>query len=467
MTGNKISIPRILFAAPCSGSGKTTITCAFLEILRKRSISAVSFKCGPDYIDPMFHQYVLGVPSYNLDSFFLPSEQVRELFVQKASGSMAVIEGVMGYYDGVAGTSTWSSTYEIAGITQTPVILIVDGKTSSLSLAALVKGFMEYRPDCRIAGVILNRVSSMMEKRLRPCLEELGIRCFGLVPVDEAAKLESRHLGLTLPSQQKRLREKIGQLADLLEKTLDIDAICSLAQHAEPLCCEAKRRNEPFKAAFKRRIAIAWDEAFCFYYQENLDVLEAAGWTLDFFSPLHDKSLPGGISALLLGGGYPECYARELSENTAMLAEIRKAAHQGIRILAECGGFLYLHQSMEGMDGQIYPMTGVIDARAYRTGKLSRFGYVTLKAANCAMEKEWIRGHEFHYWDSSDPGQDMQAEKPLSSRGWPCIHRTKTMLAGFPHLYYPSNPGLIARFLDCEASGSGILDCEAGDSAEE
>lgn len=401
----------------------------------------------------MFHQYVLGIPGYNLDSFFLPSDQVRELFVQKASGSMAVIEGVMGYYDGVAGTSTWSSTYEIAGITQTPVILIVDGKTSSLSLAALVKGFLEYRPDSRIAGVILNRVSSMMEKRLRPCLEELGIRCFGSVPVDEAAKLESRHLGLTLPSEQKRLKEKIGKLADLLEKTLDIDAICSLAQSAEALCCENGRRNRQTAndmkgTALKRSIAVARDEAFCFYYQENLDVLKDDGWTLVFFSPIHDRHLPEGISALLLGGGYPECYARELSENTAMMAEIRQAAHQGIRILAECGGFLYLHQSMEGMDGQIYPMSGVIDARAYRTGKLSRFGYVTLKDDNCLKGEALIRGHEFHYWDSTEPGRDMRAEKPLSGREWPCIHRTKTMIAGFPHLYYPSHPELITRFLD-------------------
>lgn len=445
-------IPRILFAAPCSGSGKTTVVCGFLEILRRRGVEAASFKCGPDYIDPMFHQYVLGIPGCNLDSFFLPPERLRGLFVEKAAGRLAVIEGVMGYYDGVAGISTWASTYEIAGITETPVILIVDGKTSSLSLAALVKGFLEYRPDSRIGGVILNRVSPMMEKRLRPCLEELGIRCFGAVPVLEDAGLESRHLGLTLPKEQERLREKIGRIADGMEETVDVEGILGLARSAGKLAggYEWKPHATEKHPHLSRRIAVARDEAFCFYYQENLDILRSAGWTPVFFSPLHDSHLPDGISALLLGGGYPECYAKELSENTSMLTSIRDSAAAGLRIAAECGGFLYLHRTLEGMDGKAYPMAGLIDAAAYRTKKLSRFGYVTLTEHTSATEKPAIRAHEFHYWESTGPGTAMEAQKPMSGRTWACMHRTDTLLAGFPHLYYASQPSFILSFLEQE-----------------
>lgn len=486
-------VPRILFAAPGSGSGKTMITCGFLEILRRRGISPLSFKCGPDYIDPMFHQYVLGIPGCNLDSFFLSRNQVRNLFAEKTAfhplgenGRMAVIEGVMGYYDGVGGVSTWSSTYEIAGITNTPVVLIVDGKASSLSLAALVKGFLEYRADSRIQGVILNRTTPMMAKRLAPCFQELGIRCFGTVPVLKEAMFESRHLGLTLPAEQKRLREKICRIADVLEETLDVDELCSLAQSVGalpeiqpsekpapgsgavkkmmPESGAAKKTaafstksgtwNRTPEKAGKRRIGVARDEAFCFYYQENLDVLEAAGWIPCFFSPLHDEGLPDRISALLLGGGYPECYAKELSENTAMKQAVREAALADVRILAECGGFLYLHRTLEGMDGRRYPMAGLIDAEAYRTEKLSRFGYVTLRE-NCgeAADGGWIRGHEFHYWDSTDSGQGMRAEKPMSDRAWTCMHKRDGLLAGFPHLYYPSNPEFITGFLDGNVGG--------------
>ena len=182
-------LPRLLFAAPCSGSGKTVITCGILKILQRRKISCVSFKCGPDYIDPLFHQYVLGIPGYNLDSFFLSPKQVSDLFEEKVKGAdMAIFEGVMGYYDGVAGITTHASAYEIAQITKTPVILIVDGKKSSLSLAATVKGFLEYKPDSRICGVILNRTSPMMAERMRPCLEELGIRLYGTLPCCEEAE---------------------------------------------------------------------------------------------------------------------------------------------------------------------------------------------------------------------------------------------------------------------------------------
>lgn len=458
-------LPRLLFAAPSSGSGKTVITCGFLEILRRRNLSCASFKCGPDYIDPMFHQYILGICSYNLDSFFLSPEQVKNLFLKKtakANGktiNYAIMEGVMGFYDGIGGNTTHASTYEIARITDTPVVLVVDGKKSSLSLAAVVKGFLDYAQDSHICGVILNRTSSAMAERLKPHFEKLGVHVYGAIPVCSEADWESRHLGLTLPGEQEKLREKVRAWADRLEEYLDIDGLLKLADTApflektpeihpkETGGKTAKEESTPAKSRVKniRRIAIARDEAFCFYYQDNLDLLRRAGWELIPFSPLHDRRLPcAGISAILLGGGYPEVYAKELSENKSMLEELRIACRHGIKFLAECGGFLYLHEWLEGMDGISYPMTGLVPAKGFKSDKLSRFGYIRLFDA---QGKSTFRGHEFHYWDSTFPGQDWKAVKPLSSRQWDCMVVTEKMLAGFPHLYYGSNPEWILQYL--------------------
>ncbi len=446
-------LPRLLLAAPSSGSGKTVITCGILEILRRQKIACVSYKCGPDYIDPMFHQYVLGISGYNLDSFFLPPEKVRSLFEEKSQGAdMAVIEGVMGYYDGVAGISTHASAYEIGKITDTPAVLVVDGKQSSLSLAALVKGFLEYRPDSGIRGVILNRTSPAMAERLRPYLEESGVRLYGAVPVLKEAEWESRHLGLNIPEEQAKLREKVQALADRLEPCLDIEGLLKLAEEAPPVQKSIrKQKTSGFGVKELKRIAVARDEAFCFYYQENLEWLEENGWEIVPFSPLHDHNLPcAGISAILLGGGYPEIYAKDLSENLAMLKELRSAEKQGVKILAECGGFLYLHEMLEGTDGCFYPMAGLIEGKAYRTERLSRFGYIVLYDR---QGKRMARAHEFHYWDSTRPGKDLKAVKPLSSREWDCMIVTDQMIAGFPHLYYASGADWILRFLEGKTEG--------------
>lgn len=473
------SVPRILLAAPASGSGKTTVCCGLLELFRRRGMSLVSFKCGPDYIDPAFHSHVLGIRGYNLDSFFLDEREVDVLFRQKAAGAdLAVLEGVMGYYDGVAGVSTRASTYHIAAITDTPVILVVDGKKSSLSLAALVKGFLEYRPDSRIGGVILNRTGPAMEQRLRPYLEELGVACLGAVPECGEARLDSRHLGLVLPWEQNRLKEQTGRLADRLEGCLDVEGILELAGMAAG---EDREGGSSGKGAGKavgsrnRRMAVAMDEAFCFYYQENLEFLQDHGWEPVPFSPVHDQGLPEHVDGMLLGGGYPECYARELSENQAMLKAVRAAAAGGVKILAECGGFLYLHAGLEGMDGKRYPMAGLIPAEGFRAEKQTRFGYVALEqkgtgqgnparengavtekaapegkaqAPGKGLPRQVIRGHEFHYWDSTAPGEAMTAAKPLTGRTWPCMYVTRQMIAGFPHLYYPSGASWILDFLD-------------------
>ncbi len=461
------TLPRILFSAPCSGSGKTVVTCGVLELLNRRKISCVSFKCGPDYIDPMFHRYVLGVIGYNLDSFFLPPGEAARLFEEKTrKADMAVIEGAMGYYDGVAGITTRASAWEAAGLTNTPVILVVDGKKSSLSLLALVKGFLEYEKDSHIRGVILNRTSSMMAQRLRPLLEEMGVRFLGAIPQCEEADWESRYLGLTLPGEQERLREKVKALADRLESCLDMDGILELAGTAPPIVRQklSDPSRIPAAGATKtgqtpetgaetvsgvkeiRRIAVARDEAFCFYYEENLELLRKLGWELVFFSPLHDENLPcPGLTAILFGGGYPELYARELSENQSMLEAVRTAGRHRVKILAECGGFLYLHETLEGADGLSYPMAGIIRAKGYRTDKLSRFGYISLLDSH---GNQVARAHEFHYWDSTLPGMDLKAVKPFSTRSWNCMYVTHELIAGFPHLYYGSNPQWIREFLE-------------------
>ena len=433
--------PRILLAAPGSGSGKTLLTTGLLTLFQNRGIRCRSFKCGPDYIDPMFHKYVLGIDSCNLDSFFLSQEELRALFRKRAADAeLSILEGVMGYYDGIGGNSTAASTYEVAKITDTPVILVLDGKGSSLSLAAQVKGFLDYRKDSHICGVILNKTNKMVGERLRPEIEKLGVRYLGAVPVCETMDIKSRHLGLTMPQEQSELRGHLNAFAKQLEECLNVEGILELAGYSK------KDEIRPIDSESEpptRRMAVAMDEAFCFYYQENLDFLRQHGWEVVPFSPLHDVALPEQVHAILLGGGYPELYAKNLSANEPMLASIRNAHAEGIKILAECGGFLYLQEHLEDETGRSWPVAGLIHADGCRTEKLSRFGYISLMQ-NGAVR---IKGHEFHYWESTAPGSAFRAEKPQSDRGWDCMYRTDSLLAGFPHLYYLSGPDLILSFL--------------------
>lgn len=456
--------PRILVAAPGSGSGKTLLTTGLLTLFQNRGIRCRSFKCGPDYIDPMFHKYVLGIDSCNLDSFFLPQEELRALFQKRAADAeLSILEGVMGYYDGIGGNSTAASTYEVAKITDTPVILVLDGKGSSLSLAAQVKGFLDYRKDSHICGVILNKTNKMVGERLRPEIEKLGVRYLGAVPVCETMDIKSRHLGLTMPQEQSELRGHLNAFAKQLEEYLDVDGILELAGCSGEKLPEAGKTEQSNQTDLNqeetkqdeirpidsesepptRRMAVAMDKAFCFYYQENLDFLRQHGWELIPFSPLHDAALPEQVHAILLGGGYPELYAKELSANEPMLTSIRNAHAEGIKILAECGGFLYLQEHLEDEMGNCWPMAGLIHADGFRTEKLGRFGYISL-TQNGAVR---IKGHEFHYWESTAPGSAFRAEKPQSDRGWDCMYRTDSLLAGFPHLYYLSGPDLILSFL--------------------
>ena len=447
-----MKIPRILLAAGSSGSGKTLITCGLLEALVERGLKTASFKCGPDYIDPMFHSRVIGTKSRNLDTFFTVPKVTKYLLTRNARDcEVAVMEGVMGFYDGVAGTTTRASAYDLAKVTDTPVILIVNSRGMSVSLAAYVKGFLEYKKDSHIKGVIFNQMSPMLYPRMKKLLEEeLGVVVLGYVPKVEDCVIESRHLGLVLPDEIPELKDRLHKLAGVLEETLDIDRILELAGEAPDLLDAKPESVTDFRLSEPVRIGVAEDEAFCFFYADNFRLLGEMGAEIVPFSPMEDKQLPDNLDGLLLYGGYPELIGKKLEQNTTMKDMIREKLKAGMPCMAECGGFMYLHEEMEGMDGNFYQMAGVIPGKAYRTPKLSRFGYVTLTQKKPALGMEdfgEIPAHEFHYFDSENCGEDFHAAKPESKRGWDCIHGTDTMLAGFPHLYYYGNPEVPKAFL--------------------
>lgn len=447
--------PGILLTAPASGSGKTLITCGILQALVNRGQKIVSFKCGPDYIDPMFHGKVIGTKSRNLDTFFTDADTTRYLYEKNTEGfDLAVVEGVMGYYDGLGGIRTEGSTYDVARTLDLPAILIVNCRGASLSVLATVRGFLEYQKDSHICGVILNQISPMIYGQLRVLIEqELQIRVFGYVPKMANLSLDSRHLGLVLPGEIRALQKKLNDLAEKLEETLDLDGMISEIKTAEYRTAgksDIRKEIQALSFPDKIRIAVAEDDAFCFTYLDNLELLEEMGAKLVPFSPVRDGHLPEAVSGLILSGGYPELHAKELGSNRSMRASVRKAVADGMPCIAECGGFLYLHRELEGTDGRFYPMAGVLDAKAYRTEKLSRFGYVTLAAEEDQLLGKagtQIRGHEFHYWDSESCGESFHARKPAGRREWDCVHGTNTLYAGFPHLFYYSNLQVPHAFL--------------------
>ncbi len=451
-----MKIPRILLAAGSSGSGKTLLACGIMQALKNKGLKVASFKCGPDYIDPMFHEQVIGTKSANLDTFLSSRACVNYLLRENAKDSdISIIEGVMGYYDGIGGVSTKASAYDVADATDTPVILLVNAKGMSLSVFAQIKGFMEFQENSHIAGVIFNEMSPGIYPEMKKAAEQFHVNVLGYVPTIKDCVLESRHLGLIMPGELPMLQENLQKLAQTLEKTLDLDGIVRLADSAREIEeTEAFLEEDPafsYRLPEKVKIGVAKDEAFCFFYKDNFRLLKRMGAELVFFSPLHDEKLPDGLDGLLLYGGYPELYAKQLSENESMRNAIQAALKEGLPCMAECGGFMYLHQEMEDMEGISWPVAGVIDGKAFRTEHLVRFGYVLLEET---QEKEYgvIPAHEFHYFDSTANGTDFLARKASGKRSWECMHKEKGLLAGFPHLYYFGNPKVPRRFLiQCEA----------------
>ena len=454
-----------MIAAPKSGSGKTMITCALLQLLKDSGKNVSSYKCGPDYIDPMFHKKVLGVPSKNLDTFFTDEKTTVQLFLDKrADGDFAVLEGVMGLYDGLGGIYEQGSSYHLAKVTQTPIILVVDAKGMGKSVLALIAGFLQYDTQHLIKGVLLNRMSKGYYDIIKPLIEkELSVKVVGYFPEQKDIRLESRHLGLVMPDELADIKEQLDELAGRLKKTIDLDMLLDIAVEAEEISDSGNAdiynvknignydQNEfsQNKAINTVNIAVAMDEAFCFYYEDNLRLLEKCGAKLQYFSPLHDTKLPDNCDALLLGGGYPELYAKELSENLSMRNSIKTAFKTGLPTVAECGGFMYLHTYIyniceEDADAQnyVFGMTGALDSECHFKGKLVRFGYIELaeKHSNFLPPNEKIKAHEFHYYDSTDNGADCIATKPATGRSYDCVISHDNYWLGFPHLYYPSNP---------------------------
>ena len=374
-------IPRFMIAAVKSGSGKTVLTMAMLEALRQRGVSLRCCKCGPDYIDPMFHREILGLSSRNLDTFFTSPQLTREIFLSgRQDGDLVVMEGVMGLYDGLGGTRPEGSSYDLAKITGTPVILVLNARGMSRSALAVLRGFVDYDSDHLIRGFILNEITRTSYDRLKPLIEEeLNIPVLGYMPHREELAMGRRHLGLLRPSEIRDLKENAALAAQSLESSVDVDRILKIAESAPPFeespsVLFPAGLPRPDKAVFgsgpaadEPVIAVARDPAFCFYYEENLMLLRYYGARIVEFSPLYDKKLPDNISGLILGGGYPELSSFQLNANESMRSAVREAVLGSMPTLAECGGFLYLQESIDGKQ-----MTSVLPGQSRGTGRLVR-----------------------------------------------------------------------------------------------
>lgn len=460
----KKKINRIMIAAPKSGSGKTTVTLALLLALKKMGQDIRSYKCGPDYIDPMFHEKVIKVPAKNLDTFFTNKEQTKQLFLADAlEHGFSVLEGVMGLFDGLGGIREEGSSYHLAKITKTPIILVVDAKGMGRSMIALLAGFLAYDKEHLIQGVILNRISKSYYKIIKPYIElELHLLVLGFLPEKEIFHIESRYLGLIMPEEVQAMEERIQIITEEFIKTVSIKGLIKIAEQAEVIeAIEDIKEIEsiPYKYCnFNKKIekkekpviAVARDEAFCFYYADNIRILEEQGAEIVYFSPLYDKKLPNPCHALLIGGGYPELYAKKLSENIIMHREIKQAIEQKLPIVAECGGFMYLHSAIIDKNNIRYDMVNVIPGICFYTGKLVRFGYIEIeeKRSYFLPENNRIKGHEFHYYDSTCQGEDALAIKPATGKTYSCIIESESYWMGFPHLYYPSNESFVTIFIE-------------------
>ena len=427
-----MSRPRVIFAGTSSGSGKTAAVCAVLSLLKRRGVGVRSCKCGPDYIDPMFHRAVLGIGSSNLDPFFCDADLLRYLTADCPQDTLTVVEGVMGYYDGTGEDGTDNSTYTVASRTETPVILVVNARGAAVSLVAAVEGFLRYRPDSRIRGVLFSRMSAMNYKNVAGLMQKRfgdEVIPVGYIPeLPEDCLIPSRHLGLITAGEIEDLSRRLEKTADLCETTVDLDAVLRIAAEAgePPYAAPEIPRYEPI------RIAAARDDAFCFYYDDTIRLLEKMGAEIAYFSPLADEPVPPDADGLFLGGGYPELHAAELEANRTARESVARAVAQGMPTIAECGGFQYLGKELAGRE-----MCGVLPHGSFGTGKLVRFGYVTLTAQEDGLlgpPGTVLKAHEFHYWDSTENGSAFRAVKP-SGRGWECGVTTETLYAGYPHLY--------------------------------
>ncbi|ADL51963.1 cobyrinate a,c-diamide synthase [Clostridium cellulovorans] len=447
---------RIIIAGSNSGCGKTTITAGIIKGFINRGLNVDSYKCGPDYIDPMFHSYITKKPSRNLDSFFLNKNDLNYLLYNTSKDAdLSIIEGVMGLYDGLAMT-TRASTYEVAEYTNTPIIVVINVTGMATTLLSIIKGILEYQKAKLIKGVILNNCSAGMYSIFKDAIEqEFDIKVVGYVQFNEEISLDSRHLGLVLAKEIEDLDCKLTKVGEMAEATIDLDEIYKISKAAVNLDCiipDFQKTIKEFTKSMKDkvRIAVAYDNAFCFYYKDNLELLERLGAELVYFSPLNDESLPEDIDGIYIGGGYPELYLEKLSSNKTMLEELKNLVKGEIPIIAECGGYMYLSNSITGNTGNTYTMVEGIDSNIYMTKNLNpRFGYITLEAKSDSLilnANEKAKGHEFHYSKDDGKYQGFTITKP-SGKQWSDVAASETNYCGYPHLYFYSNVNIAINFI--------------------
>lgn len=454
--------PGIVLAGTNSGCGKTTISTGIMAALVKRGMKVQPFKVGPDYIDPMFHSFVTGRYSRNLDSWLLDEKTLVHLYCKNIEEcDIAVVEGVMGFYDGFGGSSIEGSTAHVAGIIKCPVILVVNARGMSLSVAAMIKGFLDFNKASRVVGVILNKVNSKgLFTYLREIIEEnTEVKVIGYVPESEDYLLPERHLGLVPDGEVTELRQKLNQLAEVIEKTIDIDLLLELAGEAEELC-DDKKYLDIKTCKEKVKIAVAYDKAFNFYYRDNLDLLEKLGAELVYFSPVEDRNLPENIDGIYIGGGYPEVFGKELEGNLSIRQDFREALLNGLPAYAECGGLMYLCKELKDKAGNIFNMVGFFDAQSEMTNKLQNFGYVEVnfvKDAIIGYSGLKTKAHEFHYSVVKDTevGRDTTDNRcfdVVKSRKSSEVHWAEGIkkcntVGGYPHIHFWSNPSLPEAFV--------------------
>ncbi|WP_459129780.1 cobyrinate a,c-diamide synthase [Guggenheimella bovis] len=426
-----------LLSSISSGGGKTTCSLILLSLLKERG-SVQAFKSGPDYIDPMFHRSLDGVTSYNLDTFFLEDEALKNLFSSKLSSDFALIEGAMGYYDGQSITSDKGSAYYLSRLLKLPTVLVVNPKGMGRSLIALVEGFKRFKEDSNIVGVIL---SPCKESHYNYLKEGFDLPLIGYLP-ELDLEMPSRHLGLVQASELKNLPEEIERAKEIARETIDLDRLISLMKEIEAKPVETVQKEE------KVRIGVARDEAFSFYYPESLEELEKEGAEIIPFSPLQDDHLPD-VSALYFGGGYPELHAKALSSNTSFIEDVRRACSSGMPIFAECGGYLYLSKELYSSEGESYPMVGLHGGIAKPSSSLFPFGYVTVEASedNILMKRgEMVKGHEFHYWKIEETEGDLVLHKEGKKSREVGVARDNLFMS-FIHVSFLSNPAIAKNFV--------------------
>ncbi|MDA8351847.1 MAG: cobyrinate a,c-diamide synthase [Firmicutes bacterium] len=452
--------PRLIVAGTGSGVGKTTVTLGLLAAMKRRGIAVQAYKAGPDYIDPGFHSAVTGRSSRNLDSWMLGKDGMREVFLRGASkAEVCVVEGVMGLFDGEAPDRNDGSTAEIAAELNTPVVLVTDASGAARSAAAVVRGFQVFDPAVEIGGVILNRVGSEGHAQmLKTAIEqECDIPVLGALPWDESRLLPERHLGLIPAWEQGQRNRWLKQVTDQVESHIDLDRLLSLARQKTPVSMpEACRYPCPRRDEQGPVIAVAKDEAFHFYYEENLELLRYYGAHLHMFSPLQGEDLPEAIDGLYLGGGFPEEFAERLSRQTRLMDFLRDRIQSGLPTYAEGGGFMFLCDSLTDRHGERYAMAGVIPAQVEMSSRLAAMGYreVCAKRDSLLLAKgETARGHEFHYSRLSTP---REWEPLYSSRGSFGSggegYGHDRLLASYTHLHFLSQPSMARRWVEiCRA----------------